>query len=198
MIELLVLVLTTDEQHHCSSLLRSSSSSVIPVMLVSSNAEKPDAIHGWKQYKTQRGKQGGLVSGWSISRQNNSIVDREHEGKDYVDEAIKVSTIIVLGVHQPPREKDPRPGVWYWSLLLHWTYKLVRNGGVLLIALLLGWNQRPLQGSTFCWFPPAVRFSFWVRKYQRKFDHKLMVEYLQFLSLWHNEIFWRVDSSNFF
>ena len=76
-----------------------------------------------------RGKQGGLVSGWSISRQNNSIVDREHEGKDYVDEAIKVSTIIVLGVHQPPREKDPRPGVWYWSLLLHWTYKLVRNGG---------------------------------------------------------------------
>ena len=39
--------------------------------------------------------------------------DGEHEGKDYVDEAIKVSTIIVLGVHQPPREKDPRPGVWY-------------------------------------------------------------------------------------
>ena len=36
-----------------------------------------------------REKQGGLVSGWSISRQINSIVDREYEGKDYVDEAIK-------------------------------------------------------------------------------------------------------------
>ena len=39
--------------------------------------------------------------------------DGEHEGKDYVDEAIKVATIIVLGVHQPYGEKDPRPGVWY-------------------------------------------------------------------------------------
>ena len=58
-----------------------------------------------------RGKQGSLVSGWSIFRQNNSIVDREHEGKDDADEAIKIATIVVLGVHQPVGEKGPRPGV---------------------------------------------------------------------------------------
>ena len=52
-----------------------------------------------------RGTQGGLLSGWFISRQNNSIVDRENEGKDYVDEAIKVVAIIVPGVHQSPGEK---------------------------------------------------------------------------------------------
>ena len=39
-------------------------------------------------------------------------VDREHEAKDYVDEAIKFPAIIVLGVHQSPGEKDPHLGVW--------------------------------------------------------------------------------------
>ena len=46
--------------------------------------------------------------------------DGEHEGSDYVDEVIKVITIVAGSgggnggnVHQPPGEENPGPNVWY-------------------------------------------------------------------------------------
>ena len=103
--ELQALALTTLEQHHSCPCLRSSSRLVIPVMVGTSNAEKPDGIAGWKQYKTRKGKKGGLLSGWSFSRR--TIQSSRPCEQDHSDHCLRSSQQTVIPEMVWSRRREP-------------------------------------------------------------------------------------------
>ena len=130
-----------------------------------------------------RGKQSGLVSGWSMPGHNNSIVDREYQGKDNVDEDIKSPALVSAADYYCFTEfvaSSWMAGAFY--CLHYYSYGAYH----LFMA-------QPFVGSLLLF---GFRSGF--RHIKLKYSYGLMIEWYDFLGSRYSEIFRRVDSTKFF
>ena len=109
--------LTMHEQHHSFPRLRSSSWFVVAVMVGSSNAEKPEAIHGWKLYKTLGGESRAALW-WLIDLPTNNWIIQlcQSDGASWCAE----SNRLVEG--SIPDKNGLTEGSTSWSLKPYWMY----------------------------------------------------------------------------